>query len=150
MAPRILYSENSCLDPYRVDPKLQIADEPEYCECAYFEKRPLSWDPYPTPYVKSDSFRNADNLEMYHEHVVFQASNDNIGWGNHGLFSEDTTDPKKMYVKDSACFDGTKMRQAVLETEPPSIYTFIGFNCQTYADRLKTAYQKIVDGITSN
>lgn len=117
------------------------------CECARFGYRPLSWDPYPTKFTPS-LIGQALNIEPYHEHIIFDFTKDNIGYGPHGLFSEDVS--KWNYVESKDCYDGQIMREAINKTEPPSIfgysvYGFLFANCQTYIDKVKKTYEKLIN-----
>lgn len=149
MAPTRYYSETQCLSP-NSDPKRWIADEPPLCECARIGKRPLSWTPF-IPGYKEVSALNAINQEPFHEHIVFEESRDNIGfgpgsWKKDGafageLFAEDVDNYRYTYTDE--CFDGTIMRRAILETPKPNGYSFFGINCQTYVERVRDAYYGI-------
>ena len=117
-----------------------LAEEPPYCECARTGKRSLSWAAW-VPGLSANPLSAALNKEFAHEHVIFDQSRDNIGYGPHGLFKEDVD--KMSYRLDGDCFDGSLMRQAVEETEPPSVYLFFMRNCQTYVERVRDTYQRL-------
>jgi hypothetical protein len=79
------------------------------------------------------------NKEWAHEHIIFEQSKSNIGFGPQGLFSEDLEGQE--YLLNSACLDGSLMRQAIEDTKPPSPYLFLFKNCQTYIEGVLNRYQ---------
>ena len=116
-----------------------VEQAPSYCECARVTKRPLSWA-FWSDLFSSNRTLDAVNAEFSHSHITFDQSGDNIGFGPHGLFAEDMS--KFDYRAEPECYDGTAMRRAIADTEPPTDYYFVGQNCQTYVERVLTALRK--------
>ena len=116
------------------------SSEPLFCECARTGKRALSWARW-IPGLSSNPVSGWANKEFAHEHIIFDQSGDNIGFGPHGLFSEDH---KSMsYHLDGECYDGSVMRAAIEQTKPPGAYLFFIQNCQTYVERVRDAYNRL-------
>lgn len=143
------YSDSQCLNPHS-DPLRWVADEPPLCECARIGKRPLSWTTFVSEYKKLPGL-DSINQEPFHEHIVFEESGDNVGfgpgsWKTKGalageLFAEDVK--RYNYSFTDECYDGTIMRRAILETPEPQAYSFFGINCQTYVERVRSTYYSI-------
>ncbi len=118
--------------------------DPEVCECARFGKRKLSWATWIKGFSKGKKGRFLDrkNIEFSHEHVIWDSSKDNIGFGTKGLYSEDVD--SKDYKYDSKCYDGSLMRKAVSKVKDMGKYWLVGNNCQTYGAKVKNAYQELM------
>ena len=88
------------------------------------------------------------NVELLHEHLVFDDGDPNIntnnyGFGPKGIFHEDTYDSKNGYYHDNVYYDDILMRQAVKNIGDPGSY-FAPFNsCQSYASRLRAEYERL-------
>lgn len=97
--------------------------EPPYCECAHFAKRPLSWFAW-IPGISSSegSALDSHNLELSHEHLFWDQSGSNIGFGPHGLFGESKI--RYRYRDEGECFNGSVMRQALTAIDLPGRYNF--------------------------
>ena len=121
-------------------PKLQ---DPPLCECARVGKRSLSWAPWLGIFSKGpeNSFLNRNNLEMAHEHVYFEGSKDNIGFGPHGMYEEEVE--KLSYRWEQTCYDGTTMREALRTVTPMGSYNFFTNNCQDFMARVKERYRQL-------
>lgn len=115
-------------------------NEPPYCECARTGDRPLSWLTR-LPFFSDNSVLDYFNKEVGHEHIQFTASGDNIGFGPHGLFSEDVTSYDYNWAPE--CYDGSTMRKAIAETEPREPYLFAWNNCQSYVEDVLKTYEKL-------
>lgn len=120
-----------------------LGDEPTYCECAYVAKRPLSWSRWIPGLSKlfSGGILDSLNKEWAHEHIIFEQSKSNIGFGPQGLFSEDIE--RHEYLLNSVCLDGSLMREAIQDTKPPSFYLFFFKNCQTYIENVLDRYYSL-------
>lgn len=115
----------------------RLDQQPPYCECARVGKRPLSWGTW-IPNVSSgkrNGVLDRNNIEFSHEHVLFDQSGDNFGFGPDGVFSEDTS--KFEYRLDQNCYDGQLMRQIYQKLKLSKPYRFIGNNCQDFIDRVR-------------
>ena len=137
------------VDGYNRQPSSSIKDtitlyQPPYCECARFGKRPLSWFTW-VPGMsdsKDNSFIERNNLELSHEHLFFDQSGDNIGFGPKGYFSENDGNYKYKYEKE--CFDGALMRKALLKVKDMSSYFIVSSNCQVFAERIRGIYNMLL------
>lgn len=120
-----------------------LGNEPIYCECAYVAKRPLSWSRWIPGLSKilSGGILDSLNKEWAHEHLIFEQSKSNIGFGPQGLFSENIQEQE--YLLDSVCLNGSLMRQAIEDTKPPSFYLFFFQNCQTYVESVLDRYHSL-------
>ena len=118
-----------------------LGDAPPACECARIARRPLQIVPWING-VSENKFADRLNLELSHQHILFQLSGDNIGFGPKGLFSEETAE--KGYRLGTECLDGEKLRQAVAEVPTPGKYGFFTNNCQVYVERVLQAYRRLV------
>ena len=115
--------------------------DPSSGECARFEKRPLSWAVW-LPFLSQNSTLDELNMEFLHEHLVFEDTGDNIGFGPHGYFSEDVDSFE--YGEKSRCFDAEVMRKAIVLLERQSFsYNFFFNNCQDYAEALRDMYERL-------
>jgi hypothetical protein len=125
-----------------------LTSSPPYSECAYVAKRPLSWAVWIKGFSQAakGSFLDRYNKEFSHEHIIFEQSGENIGFGPEGLFREDVTSYN--YRLDSPCFDGARMRQAVSLTQEPRTYFFLFNNCQSFVERVKQVYNLLQSGST--
>ncbi|MCB0321121.1 MAG: hypothetical protein KDD60_09355 [Bdellovibrionales bacterium] len=117
--------------------------EPEFCECARIGKRSLSWAPW-VPGVSSNPGSAADrnNLEFAHEHVYFEGSGHNVGYGPKGLFGEDV--PSKGYRFEDTCYDGSLMRRALGRISSIGDYSFFFNNCQDFANKVRESYRELI------
>jgi len=113
---------------------------PPFCECARTAHRSLSWAGW-VPGLSKNRLSDSLDLEFSHHHIFFDQSEDNLGFGPHGLFEERRSDWD--YRSDETCYDGELMRKAIETTSPPSIYLFIGSNCQRYVDKVLETYDKL-------
>ena len=108
-----------------------------------FDKRPLSGLPW-IPVASSNPIDDFLNTEISHEHGFFDdGSNENIGFGPSGRFSEDPSD--KRYRSGSEHYDDAIMRGA-LKNVNDGTYSNIPWkknNCQDWAERLRGEYQRI-------
>ncbi len=113
------------------------------CECARFGKRALSWAFWIPGFSGSKSNGTLDrrNLEFSHEHIKFDASGDNIGFGQHGLFQEDLS--HYSYEWQAECYDGSLVRKAIARMGLQKPYNFITNNCQDFAASVRGVYQRI-------
>ncbi len=115
--------------------------QPSTGECARFEKRPLSWAVW-LPLLSANTTLDKVNLEFSHEHLVFEDTGDNIGFGPNGLFSEDIDQYE--YQDKSKCFDAAIMRKAIVALENKFLsYNFFLNNCQDYAKALRDMYNEL-------
>jgi RHS repeat-associated protein len=112
-----------------------------------FGKRPLSGLPW-IPGASANPVDDYFNTELSHEHGFFEdGTNDNIGFGPNGPFSENPTG--KGYRYDNKHYDDAIMREA-LKNVKNGQYSLIGNlhlrknNCQDWADRLRAEYEKIL------
>lgn len=83
------------------------------------------------------------NLELAHEHIVFEGSDDNIGYGPGGLFTEHVEDYD--YTYDATCYDPATMREAVYLNRFQSFYIAAGRNCQTWVEKVRNTYYAIAN-----
>jgi len=119
--------------------------DPQYCECARIGKRSLSWAPWLGGLSRGTdgSLLNRRNLEVAHEHLYFEQSKDNIGFGPHGLFDENVqTEP---YRWDERCYDGTSMRETLRTIGEVGAYNFLKNNCQDFMARVKERYDRLTN-----
>lgn len=116
-----------------------ISAQPPLCECARFEKRALSWAVW-LPGVSQNSWLDRVNKEFSHEHIIFEATKDNFGFGPHGYFEENLSDYS--YAPEEQCYDGTKMRRILANLNPADAYGFFSNNCQRFAESIKSLYAK--------
>ena len=116
--------------------------EPPYCECVNTGKRSLSWAPW-VPGVSSlnSSPLDKENLELSHEHLIWEQSGANVGFGPDGLFGEDFE--YKRYRMGSTCYDGSKMRKALYSVDVSQSYNFLRNNCQDFISRALAAYHSL-------
>jgi len=131
-----------CDERYAV--RLLAERAPPLCECARAVKRPLSvgvWLPGISGWT--DMPLDRWNKEFSHEHLVFLASGDNIGFGPQGLFRE--TYAEERYVHRSECFDGGLMREAIAATPPPGLYGVFTNNCQHFVAAVLRTYRALVN-----
>ena len=113
-----------------------------------FGKRPLADGKAPwIPIGSSNPLDDYFNTEISHEHGFFEdGSDENIGFGPDGRFSEDPTD--KGYRYDDKHYDDDLMREALKNVEDGD-YSLLGWgekdknNCQDWADRLREEYHKL-------
>ena len=137
---------------------------PPFCECARIGKRELSWAQW-IPWISDapkGSLLDRHNIEFSHQHIFFEGSEENVGWGDHGIFSEvSSTYPYKM---ETECYDGAIIREAlaITKTTPTnfnpsiaakvsslfkvnSLYGFLRNNCQDFVARVMQNYQFLFD-----
>lgn len=113
-----------------------------------FGKRPLNDGQAPwIPIGSANSIDDFFNTEISHEHGFFEdGSEENIGFGPGGRFSEDPTD--KGYRYDDKHYDDDLMREALRNIEDGD-YSMLGFgekkknNCQDWAERLREKYYRL-------
>lgn len=115
---------------------------PPYCECARIAKRPLAWGLWLSELSDSEdgSFLDRNNLELSHEHLFFEQSGHNIGFGPKGLFSEEKT--AFSYREGKECYNGELMRQVLERIPLPHFYSLIGNNCQRFIEKVREAYHR--------
>jgi len=114
-----------------------VKDAPPMSECARVARRPLSWLGW-IPGLSSNPLLDLLNKEVSHQHIIFDSSGDNIGYGPRGMFSEDVT--RWPYRYEETCYDGSLMRRAIAWTDPPSWYLGLLSNCQSYVQRVLDRY----------
>jgi hypothetical protein len=121
--------------------KTFVTEAPLFCECARIGRRALSWLTW-IPGLSANPVLDTLNAEVAHEHISFEWSKDDVGYGPEGLFREkaDSGD----YRFEPECYDGELMRQAIAEAEPPRPYLFFFNNCQSYIDRVLQRYRALV------
>lgn len=133
--------------------KLKV--EPEYCECARIGSRALADGKMPVLryLTKVTDYFDRNNLQLEHQHIIFDQSKDNIGLtGEEGiaeLFQEEPS-AQTYHYSTKECLDGSAMRQAIEMTGIPKVYAWLGFNCQAYAQSVKQRYQQVKDSIAQN
>lgn len=140
------------------------AQQPPLSECARIGQRELSWAPWVPGLSKAQgSYLDKHNYELSHEHIFFESSGDNVGWGEHGVFSENMCQFE--YKMDPTCYDGALMRKALSSVMlapdgfAPSfvarmagllgfnkLYGFIRNNCQDFVSRVLGRYSKLSTG----
>lgn len=117
-----------------------LRDKPNYSECAYVAKRPLSFLPVMIS-SRNSGLLDRENLEIAHEHIIFPNSGDNIGWGNEGLFSESLS--KHDYTHDDVCHNGETMRRAIATLslqnrfDDKNHYHALWNNCQDFISAIR-------------
>ncbi len=117
-----------------------LRNKPNYSECAYVAKRPLSFLPGVIS-SRNSGLLDRENLELAHEHIIFSNSGDNIGWGNEGLFSESPS--KQYYTHDNVCHNGETMRRAIATLslqnrfDNKNLYHVLWNNCQDFVSAIK-------------
>ena len=118
--------------------------EPELCECARFGRRALSWATWIEGFSSGGdgSYLDQHNLEFSHEHLFFDESGDNAGYGPHGIFVEKPSDWE--YRMEDQCYNGSVMRRALASLGELKPYNFILNNCQDFATRVRDAYQGLI------
>jgi hypothetical protein len=121
--------------------------QPNFSECAYIGTRPLSWARGLRVEGEKGGFLDSYNKQLVHQHIAWNQSGDNVGWGPHSLSADPKLFSEALGAQDyrwqAECFDGGLMRQAVAETEPPSSYWFFFSNCQSYVERVLAKYQEL-------
>lgn len=112
----------------------------------HFGKRPLTGAPW-IPGASSNPIDDYFNTEVSHEHGFFDdGSGKNIGFGPEGRFSEDATG--KGYRYDDKHYDDDLIREALKNIEDGD-YSLLGIggkkknNCQDWADRLRSEYDRL-------
>ncbi|MDD2941726.1 MAG: hypothetical protein PHC51_02055 [bacterium] len=120
------------------------------CSCFYFGKRPLSGLKAVNKRPLESPMLGKANLEPLHEHGYFADNGDNIGYGPHGLFSENMQ--LHNYVFDPVCYDSAKAAQAITAVKPQSYLMLSPIidwltrplspksrfdNCQSYTAKLR-------------
>lgn len=119
-----------------------VTEEPPLCECARIGSRPLAGREW-NETLSDNRVLDVLNKELSHEHIMFEASGDNIGFGAGAqLYSEDVSSHD--YRWDPTCYDGSTMRKAIALTEPPSKYWILGQNCQVYVERVLNTYNALM------
>ncbi|MHB8478584.1 MAG: hypothetical protein ACYDBZ_20190 [Steroidobacteraceae bacterium] len=112
---------------------------------AQFGYRPLGRLPW-----LGDSSRNRlddyFHTDIAHEQLFFE---DGLSPSNLGFFNDDwggglqSGEDPSQYHMDPFHYDDQAMRQAVKNVDPGS-YKLIGNNCQTYADKLRAEYRRLL------
>lgn len=128
----------------------QIAKDPLQCECAFEARRPLAKQGW-VDGLSRNSYLSVPNLELSHQHIIWESTRDNIGFGpGKGwrypfgrLFSEKVDNYDYRYEKD--CLNGGKMRDAVLDTPKLSFYSVFVSNCQGWAAKVKERYNELLN-----
>ncbi len=121
--------------------KALVQFEPPYCECVRVGKRPLSWAFWIPGFSElQGSLLDKQNLEFSHEHLLWEQSHANIGFGPQGLFGEDTN--RKGYRVKNECLDGSRMRKALQELKDFGTYHLLMRNCQDFVEQAIRAYQQ--------
>jgi RHS repeat-associated protein len=111
---------------------------------AYFGKRSLKgW-----PIKITNPVGDVTNTEPAHEHIFFEDGYEpsNIGFGPQGLFTEPENMRSADYERTSTHYDDALMREAVRRARTGEFQLIFGKknNCQDYATRVRTEYQKLL------
>ena len=140
--PETVYQPTQPGKRERLNHELQasIAQQPPLCECARFARRSLSWAAW-IPGLSKNSLLDGVNKEFSHEHIIFEATKDNFGFGPHGYFEENLQDYS--YDREERCYDGSKMRTLLATLSPAAAYGFLSNNCQRFAESAKGLYDKL-------
>ena len=86
------------------------------------------------------------HTDIAHEQLFFE---DGLNPSNLGFFNDDwggglqSGENPQLYHMDPQHYDDEVMRQAVQNVDPGS-YKLFGNNCQTYADKLKGEYNRLL------
>ena len=110
-----------------------------------FGKRALKGLPW-IPIASDNPLDDYFNTEISHEHGFFEDGSDqNVGYGPHGRFSED---PKNMnYHYQDKHYDDKTMQEALNSPEIQDIegkgYNLLFNNCQKWVEALTKAYERI-------
>lgn len=116
----------------------KIIKQPNYCECAYVVKRPISNFPW-LKGVSSNQTLNKFNLELSHEHIIFSESKENIGFGAKGYFSDQEN---IKYREQSKCYNAKIIRRALREffenkkLIKKEVYNIFKNNCQHFIENI--------------
>jgi hypothetical protein len=143
------YADNR--DPYFFEDEGPVCDQsyflksfeteaPNYSECAFTGKSALSWAPW-IPFLSGGfnySPLNLLNLELSHEHIFFEQSKENIGWGHDGFFTEAKQD--EGYKLDKHCYDGSIIRKILGLVETNREYKPFTNNCQMFVSKIRSRY----------
>lgn len=126
------------------------SSHPALCECARIGKRPLSWAPWlgAFSYGSKGGMLDRNNLEFSHEHILFEGTGENIGFGPHGRFTEDTSSYR--YRWDEHCYSGATLRAALSSVSTPEPYNFFINNCQDFISKVKDRYQELLKYLGNN
>ncbi|MDP3731769.1 MAG: RHS repeat-associated core domain-containing protein, partial [Candidatus Omnitrophota bacterium] len=126
---------------------------------SYVKNNPINWvDPLGLfvfgnrsldgwPWIPGASSNPVDdyfNTEISHEQGFFEdGSNENVGFGPKGRFSEDAS--KKDYRYDDKHYDDALMREALknIKDGKYSNYPWNKNNCQDWAERLRKEYERL-------
>jgi hypothetical protein len=135
--------------------------------CARVIWKKLSWMPWSPRWSKdvAGGFLDRYNLELAHQHLVFESTGENIGYAPRAIvargekrFSDylygtlysypnnSYRNPRSFEVRaSSGCYDEKIMKKAVKKTAAPRYYFLVGSNCQKYIDAVLKNYKKIAD-----
>lgn len=115
--------------------------EPPLCECAAVGRRPLSWAPWIPGWSGSpnSSFDRA-NLEFSHQHIFWESSGHNVGFGPSGLFGEEREEFH--YRTAPLCLDGSRLRRAIADIGTVGPYHLLWNNCQHFVARAMEEYRR--------
>ena len=118
---------------------------------AYFAKRPLRPSGVTLPFMINSQTDNILNTEISHEHIFFEDEmGGNVGFGEHGRFSETKPEIIKQYVKTSEYFEDSVLREAIKKVDDGA-YCFLGLfcqpknNCQDWADKVRSGYNILMN-----
>jgi hypothetical protein len=117
-----------------------LPNPPAACECARVGRRPLAIAPW-VEGLSQNKRADQYNVELSHQHLVFELTKDNVGFGPKGLFSEKVE--TKEYRLEPECLDGATLRQAVELVPAPERYGFFRSNCQVYVEQVLTVYRRL-------
>ena len=106
----------------------------------------------------ANDFVRKHNMELVHEHLFFQDGKlpSDIGWGDddanpgNGTYMHDGGFLADVYTQRDGGYDDCVMREAVARVKPTRYNAYsLGFsakyNCQDYADELRTMYWQLKD-----
>ena len=99
----------------------------------------------------ANDFVRKHNLEALHEHLFFQDGKypSDIGWGTDdegtggGMYLHDGGFLSDVYIQRDGGYDDCVMREAVAKVKPGR-YGVVGYNCQDYADALRSMYWELL------
>lgn len=122
-------------------PRTLANRDPLMCECARTGKRPLSWASWIPGFSGGSPFFDRRNLEFSHEHILFEGTGDNIGFGPDGTYQEDVSAYR--YRWDKECYDGSQMREALGQVTISRGYNFFTHNCQDFVEKVRSIYRQL-------
>jgi hypothetical protein len=117
--------------------------QPQLCECARIGKRSLSWAPWLGLLSGSSQggMLDRNNIEFSHEHILFEGTGENIGFGPNGLFTEDIS--RYRYRWEDHCYSGDTVRAALSSIAVSKKYNFFLNNCQDFISKVRDRYQEL-------